>query len=48
MRYDPERHHRRSVRLKGRDWARPGACLVTMVALDRACLLAILWVPPCA
>lgn len=37
MRYDPDRHHRRSIRLKGRDYVRPGAYFVTMVTHDRAC-----------
>ena len=38
MRYDPDEHHRRSIRLKGHDYAEPGACFVTLCARDRACL----------
>jgi REP element-mobilizing transposase RayT len=38
MRYDPEKHHRRSIRLKGYDYSRPGAYFITIVTQDRACL----------
>lgn len=38
MTYNPERHHRRSIRLKGYDYTQPGAYFVTIVAQDRACL----------
>lgn len=38
MTYDPERHHRRSIRLKGYDYAQAGAYFITIVAQDRACL----------
>lgn len=38
MRYNPEKHHRRSIRLKGYDYAQPGAYFVTIVTQDRACL----------
>ena len=34
-RYDPRRHHRRSIRLKGYDYSQPGAYFVTMVARQR-------------
>jgi REP-associated tyrosine transposase len=30
VRYDPDRHHRRSIRLKGYDYALPGAYFVTI------------------
>ena len=36
--YDPERHHRRSIRLKGYDYTRPGAYFVTICTHDRKCL----------
>ncbi len=36
MKYNPERHHRRSIRLKGYDYARAGAYFVTIVTQDRA------------
>ncbi|MFQ3589578.1 MAG: hypothetical protein SNJ67_04620, partial [Chloracidobacterium sp.] len=36
--YDPHRHHRRSIRLKGYDYTRPGLYFVTLCTLDRACL----------
>ena len=36
--YDPEVHRRRSIRLKGYDYSRPGAYFVTIVVHDRLCL----------
>ena len=33
---DPERHHRRSIRLKGYDYAQAGAYFVTICAAERA------------
>ena len=36
--YDPERHHRRSVRLPGYDYAEDGAYYVTLVTRERALL----------
>jgi len=38
MTYDPERHHRRSIRLKGYDYSQVGAYFITIVTQDRACL----------
>ena len=38
MTYDRERHHRRSIRLKGYDYAQPGAYFITICTQDRACL----------
>lgn len=38
MPYDPEKHHRRSIRLKGYDSAQPGAHLVTICAQAHTCL----------
>jgi REP element-mobilizing transposase RayT len=38
MPYDPERHHRRSVRLRGWDYAAAGLYSVTLCVQDRACL----------
>jgi REP element-mobilizing transposase RayT len=38
MRYDPEKHHRRSLRLKGYDYSQAGAYFITIVTQDRACL----------
>jgi putative transposase len=38
MPYDPARHHRRSIRLQGYDYTRPGAYFVTIVTQGRACL----------
>ena len=34
----PERHHRRSIRLRGFDYSQPGAYFVTVVTQERACL----------
>jgi len=38
MTYNPQKHHRRSIRLKGYDYTQPGAYFVTLVTHDRACL----------
>jgi putative transposase len=38
-RYDPQRHYRRSVRLKGYDYAGPGAYFVTICVRERECAL---------
>ncbi|WP_299757204.1 transposase [uncultured Chloroflexus sp.] len=38
MKYDPEKHHRRSIRLKGYDYSQAGAYFITIVTQDRACL----------
>ena len=35
MRYNPARHHRRSIRLRGWDYASPGAYFVTLCIEDR-------------
>lgn len=40
MGFDPERYHRRSVRLRGYDYATPGAYFVTVCAIGRTCLFA--------
>ncbi len=37
-RYDPESHHRRSIRLRGFDYTREGAYFVTICTRERACL----------
>jgi putative transposase len=37
-RYDPSKHRRRSIRLKGYDYTQPGAYFVTLVTRERACL----------
>jgi len=38
MCYDPEKHHRRSIRLKGWDYRNSGAYFVTLVAHERELL----------
>jgi putative transposase len=38
MSYDPERHHRRSIRLKGYDYSQAGAYFVTICVQGRECL----------
>ncbi len=35
MRYDPQKHHRRSIRLKGYDYSQPGAYFVTICTQNR-------------
>ena len=39
MRYDPDKHHRHSIRLKAYDYGQTGAYFVTIVTQARACLL---------
>ena len=39
MPFDPDRHHRRSPRLQGYDYSRPGAYFVTVCVHGRMCLL---------
>jgi len=38
MRYNPEIHHRRSIRLKGYDYSQPGAYFITICTHERECL----------
>ena len=38
MTYDPEKHHRRSIRLKGYDYSRAWAYFVTICTQNRECL----------
>ena len=38
MSYDPDKHHRRSIRLKERDYAGPGAYFVTICTRERESL----------
>ncbi len=38
IKYDPDRHHRRSIRLKGYDYSQPGAYFVTICTQNRECL----------
>ena len=38
MTFDPDRHHRRSIRLRGYDYSRAGLYFVTFVIHDRYCL----------
>ena len=37
-RYDPDKHHRRSIRIPGYDYAQPGAFFVTVCTQERECL----------
>jgi REP element-mobilizing transposase RayT len=39
MTCDPDKHHRRSIRLRGYDYALAGAYFVSIVTQDRVCLL---------
>lgn len=36
MPYDPNRHHRRFIRLKGYDYTQPGAYFITICTHERA------------
>jgi putative transposase len=38
MPYDPNRNHRRSIRLQGYDYSQAGAYFITLCTQDRACL----------
>jgi REP element-mobilizing transposase RayT len=38
MSHDPQRHHRRSIRLKGYDYTQAGAYFITLCVQDRECL----------
>src|SRR3989338_8854106 len=38
MRYDPKKHHRRSIRLSGYDYSQAGAYFVTICTQNRQCL----------
>ena len=35
MKFDPKKHHRRSIRLKGYDYAQPGAYFITICSYQR-------------
>lgn len=35
MKYDPQKHHRRSIRIKGYDYAQPGAYFITFCSYQR-------------
>ena len=39
MNYDPARHHRQSIRLRGYDYTQAGADFLTIVVRERECLL---------
>jgi len=39
MNFDPDKHHRRSIRLKGYDYSQPGYYFVTICSKDRKCVL---------
>jgi REP element-mobilizing transposase RayT len=39
MKYDPTKHHRRSIRLKGYDYTQTGAYFVTICTQNRECVL---------
>ena len=38
MKYDPQKHHRRSIRLKGHDYTSPGTYFITICTHQRQCL----------
>ena len=38
MKYNPEKHHRKSIRLKGYDYSQKGAYFITICTQDRECL----------
>lgn len=38
MKYNPEAHHRRSIRLKGYDYSQAGAYFITICTQSRECL----------
>ena len=38
MNYDPDKHHRRSIRMRGYDYSQEGVYFVTVCTQDRQCL----------
>ena len=38
MKYNPEKHHRKSIRLQGFDYSMPGAYFITICVKNRECL----------
>jgi REP element-mobilizing transposase RayT len=38
MKYNPDKHHRRSIRLRGFDYSQPGWYFVTMLCPNRECV----------
>ncbi|HPG39225.1 MAG TPA: transposase [bacterium] len=38
MKYNPEQHHRHSIRLQGYDYTQPGGYFITLVTQNRECL----------
>lgn len=48
MPYNPEIHHRRSIRLKEFDYTQIGAYFVTIVAQNREYLFGISWKTKCS
>ncbi|BDI20081.1 hypothetical protein ANSO36C_58830 [Nostoc cf. commune SO-36] len=38
MPYDPQKHHRHSIRLKGYDYTQDGAYFITICTKERQCL----------
>lgn len=38
VKFDPDKHYRRSIRLRGYDYSQPGAYFVTICIKDRECL----------
>ena len=38
MKYDPEKHRRRSIRLKDYDYTQAGAYFITICTKDKECL----------
>ena len=39
MSYNPDKHHRRSIRLKGYDYSQEGIYFVTICVQNQKCLL---------
>ena len=39
MKFNPEKHHRKSIRLKDFDYASPGAYFITICVFQRECVL---------
>jgi putative transposase len=39
VKYNPDKHHRQSIRLKGYDYTSPGAYFITICSYQRECLL---------
>jgi len=41
MKYNPDKHHRRSIRLQGYDYSQPGIYFITLCTQNHECLFVV-------